>query len=296
MSKDGKIWRESDGRVFVEVTDSAGSLAYGSICVNPDEPLEKRIYRKIFSKKKIFLPDEYEKAMELINHKDGLILSMNGYSSLPDEKLQKYGIKKGAYEEACKAILKYSINTIRKEFPGSRVFLTYGASDMGVDWAIEQVARSPQYHNIDLLGFSCPEFMMYVKDDDIPVYVAENKDDYAIKYIISLDVLITTGGREHALQHDILAALKYQRRIHFVDLMNNLSPSRNVPATIGYGKDAKVENAPAAFETFISFCSTQKIITNTPAVGDKWDALFNDIASVVVQVCRLKMPADKMFK
>ena len=166
---------------------------------------------------------------------------------------------------------------------------------MGVDGAIEQVARESAY-NIDLMGFSCPRYMLFAEDNDIPVYVAATQNEYADAYIRSLDLLINTGGRAQSLQHDILAACLYQKRIHFVDVMNLLSKN-NIPATIidADGR-VQVENAPAAFGHNISFCSAYDAIQNIPADGDKWNALFNNVSSVAVQVCRDRMPADKKFQ
>lgn len=291
---DGKIWREENGNVVVEVTNEPYCLDYGAECINPEAPETERIYRKIFTKKPIFLPDEYQQAMSALRTNPAdFVLSMNGFSRLTSEWLEKYGIKEGAYEQACIAIMKNVIDKLRTEFPGARLHLTYGSSDMGVDWAIEEVASDSRY-NLDLLGFSCPRYMLYVKDDHIPVFVAPNKDIYADCYIESLDFLISTGGRDQALKHDIMAACLFQRRIHFVDVLNLLSDN-NVPAVITEGGKTRIENAPAAFGRNISSSNISDIPVIVPKDGDKWNALFNDISANAVKVCRNKMPADKMF-
>ena len=289
---DGKVWREN-GKVIVEVVNEPYSLDYGAECINLEAPEDERIYRKVFTRKQIFLPDEYQQAMNVLRSNPAdFVLSMNGFSRLTKEWLEKYGIREGAYEQACIAIMKNMIDRLRDEFPGARLHLTYGASDMGVDWAIEEVAGDPKY-NLDLLGFSCPRYMLYVKDDHIPVYVSPNSDLYADYYIKSLDFLVSTGGRDQALKHDIMAACIFQKRIHFVNVLSLLSDN-NIPAVIIENGETKIENAPAAFETNISSSN----INDIPIVvinGDKWSALFENIAAYVIGACRKKMPVDKMF-
>ena len=293
---DGKIWREDGSKnVVVEVINEPNSLDYGAECINLEAPELERIYRKIFTKKPIFLPNEYQQAMNALRTNPAdFVLSMNGFSSLTSEWLEKYGIKEGAYEQACIAIMKNVIDKLRSEFPGARLHLTYGASDMGVDWAIEKVASDPGY-NLDLLGISCLRYILYAKDDDIPVYVAPNKDLYADCYIESLDFLVSTGGRDQSLKHDIMAACLFQKRIHFVDVLNLLS-NNNVPAVVIENGETKIENAPATFGRNISSSNVSDIPVVAPIGGDKWNSLFYNISANAVEVCRGKMPPDKMFK
>lgn len=293
IGKDGIIFRQ-EGNTVVQVLGSEGSLKYGAICINPDAPQEDRIYQKTFYKKPVYLPNEYDSFVkEHLSFPDNFVLTMNGYSYMGEEHLLRYGIKDGEYEAACEAILKNAIKHLRMKFDGARLQITYGASDMGVDMAIENIAR---YFNIDLLGFSCPEYMLYVKDDEIPVFVAANSDDYADYYIRSSDLLITTGGRKQALEHDVLATCIYNKRVHFVDVLNSLSSTGGVPATIK-GKDGKinVDNAAAAFGRNISFYNRDNALAQAPVNGDKWDAIFNNINSVATEVCRSKMSPARMF-
>jgi hypothetical protein len=296
ISKDpGRIYRQ-DGKVIVEVRDEEWSLDQPSVvCLNPDVTKAERLYRKVFLHKRIYLPDEPGKAMaEVIDYPDNFVFSANGYSKISLEQCGIYGIKPGEYEEACTAILRNIVQHLRNEFQGAQLRLIYGASDMGVDLALEKVARR---FNIALLGFSCPRFMLYVKDDDIPVYVAPDIDTYADAYIRCLDLLLTTGGREHALQHDILAACKYGKRIHFVDVLSVLSRTGGVPATVSDGNGGyRVDNAAAAFGRYISFFSSDMAIAEMPRGGDKWDAVFNNVRSVATAVCRSKMSPPRMFE
>src|SRR3989344_2435055 len=106
MSLDGTIERTENG-VIVTADNAPDSLKINGVtCLNPDDPLEKRKYKKEFTKKKIFLSDEYEKAIELyIKCPDAFVVSMNGYTTITAEQAKRYGIQIGAYEQACKAIL-----------------------------------------------------------------------------------------------------------------------------------------------------------------------------------------------
>jgi hypothetical protein len=293
LTNDGDIFRKN-GEVIVQAKDAESSIDYGAICINPDAPEKERIYQKTFVKKPIYLPDQYELFVkEHLSSPDNFVLTMNGYSSIREEHCIRYGIKPGQYEAACEAILKNAIKHLRKKFAGARLQVTYGASDMGVDMAIEKVARE---FNIDFLGFSCPQFMLYVKDDEVPVFVGKNSDEYADYYIRSSDLLITTGGRDQALKHDVLAACIYNKRVHFVDVLNSLSSTGGVPATIK-DKEGKirVDNAAAAFGRNISFFNRDNAVANIPASGDKWDAIFENINSVATEVCRSKMSPTRMF-
>jgi hypothetical protein len=295
LSKNGSIVRWKDGTVAVRVGKKPWGDQAGVVCVNQSDPENERIYEKAFENKKIYLSHEYEKAIaEVIAQPDSVVLSMNGYSQITAEQCVKYGVQAGDYEEACSAILREAIIRLKKTFSGASLKLVYGASDTGVDKAIEVVARE---FNLTLLGFSCPEFMMYVKDDDIPVYVAKTIADYADFYIRSLDLLIATGGRAHALTHDISASCVYNKRIHFIDVLNSLSSTGGVPATISDGKGGyKVDNAAAAFGRNISFFSRDDAVANMPNSGDKWDAIFANVNSVAVEVCRQKMSPARKFK
>jgi len=294
VSRDGRIRKEGN-EYIIEVVDSAGSLDFGAECINKQAPPEERIYQKVFKNKRIFLPNEYNKAMELLKNDAGFIFSLNGYSSLKLEWLNKYGITPGAYEDTCTEISYTIIDRLRQTMPKSRLFMIDGASDMGIDKVIADVAFE---QNITRLSFSCPEYMLYVVDDHNPVFVANTKAEYANYYIKSLDLLISTGGRKQALEHDVSAACIYQKRIHFADVMNILSNGR-VPATI-VGEDGEIviENAAAAFGSNISYFSYNDAVTvsNTSNSGDRFEALFENIAKVATDVCRRRMPPGKMFR
>lgn len=268
----------------------------GVVCVNPDAEEKDRVYRKDFKNRTVYLPDEYELAMDkhVRDQKNVFVISMNGYSSLTPEWLKKYGIKNGAYEAACGAILERVIQKVRDEFSAVQIRIIDGASYMGVDGVIQDVAQNK--FGLGTLGFSCPEFMMYVRDIEGPVYVAKDKAAYADSYIRSLDLLITTGGRGHALQHDTLAACVYDKRIHFVDVPNMLSEIP-VPARIMDKNGVPtIENAAAAFGRNISFSDRDEIYARKPASGDQWNFLFDSLSSIAIGVARNRLDPRHMFQ
>jgi len=295
VTRDGIIFRQGKYTIVQVLGSKHAASMPGVLCLNPDEPKEDdRIYQKTFTQKPIYLPDSYDEFKGIyLSNEDSFILSMNGYSSINAEQCRRYGIQKGSYDAACEAVLAKAIAHCRSEFTGAKIQLIYGASDMGVDAAIEKVAKR---FNLDIVGFSCPEYMLYVKDDKIPVFVGKNDDDYGDYYIKSLDLLIATGGREHALKHDVSATCIYGKRVHFVDILNSLSSTGGVPATIinAEGK-VVIDNAAAAFGKNISFFNREDAVAHVPTGGDRWDAIFTNVNSVATEVCRSKMSPEKKF-
>ncbi len=297
--RDGVVSRDKKtGEVTITVTNESWSLDFGAVCINPEEVESKRKYQKIFRKKPIYFANEYERLVrEQFSRNDNFVVSMSGYSKITAEQRVAYGIQNGEYEAACAATLRTMFQNIRNKFNGAYLQLTYGASDVGVDAAIEKVAGE---FNIIPIGFSCPRFMLYVKDDKIPVFVANNSDAYADFYIRSLDFLIVTGGRAHALQHDILASCIYNKRIHFLDILNILSRNGGVAAT-KQEKDGRitVENAAAAMGRNISFYGLDEAIGSMAAQrfagGDKWDGVFANVTSIATEICRRKMSPERKF-
>ncbi|MFH1174574.1 MAG: hypothetical protein V1725_05535 [archaeon] len=296
MDANGTIERQPNGTTLVTVLGETWSKDVpGVTCLNPSDPEPNRVYQKAFSQKQIYLPSEYDKAIsEHIAHPDNFVLSMNGYSRLSKDQLNKWGIdQEGAYEEACRALLSHAIKHLKTKFTGAQLKLIHGASDMGIDKSIQQVADE---YNITPLGFSCPRFMLYVNDDNIPVYCAESSDDYADKYIKTLDLLIATGGREQAFKHDVLAAVLYQKRIHFVDVLNHLSKTAAVPAvSIDANGNRRVENAAAAMGSYVSFFNLNDSMRQRVEGEDIWDTMFRNIEGVTTEVCRKKMSPARKF-
>lgn len=298
QKRDGIIKRDKQtGNTVITVVNEPWSLDFSGVtCLNPEDPEHKRKYQKVFAKKPIYFRHEYDRLLaERFSQKDNFVVSMSGYSKITEEQRQRYGVQEKEYEVACCASLRNILRHLRSKFTGAHLQLTYGASDVGVDWSIEEVARE---FNIVPVGFSCPRFMLYVKDDGIPVFVANNSEEYGDYFIRTLDLLIVTGGRAHALQHDVLASCIYNKRLHFVDVLNILSRTGGVAATVQKPDGRiEVENAAAAMGRNISFFGLEEAITTlrTVGVGDKWDAVFANINTVATDVCRRKMSPERKF-
>jgi len=292
---DGKIKKLRDGSIEVSIVGESGASNFdGVVCKNPNAPEEKRIYSKQFFNKKIYLPDEYNNMIsENFHGNNNFIISLNGYSKITAEQSLRYGIREGDYEEACRALGRSMTAHLKSKFKGANLSFIYGASDMGVDRAIEDVAKE---FGLPLVGFSCPRYMLYTKDDNVPVYVAPNGDAYSDSYIKTLDLLVATGGRAQALTHDVLAACVYNKRIHFIDVLNSLSSTGGVPATI-IDKDGKrkIDNAAAAMGRNISFFNRFDAVASSPVNGDLWDAIFYNVNSIATETCRQKMPPEYKF-
>ena len=138
--------------------------------------------------------------------------------------------------------------------------------------------------------------MLDENEENFFFYVASSSDDYADRYIQTLDLLIATGGREQALKHDIAAVCIHGKRIHFVDILNSLSSSGGVPATVVDREGrVRVDNAAAAMGRNISFFNRDNAVQFAPNDGDHWDAIFANVASVATDVCRRKMSPERMF-
>ena len=284
IGTEGMIHRKSDG-VVVRMVGQAHLLEQaGVVCENPDSPEEERIYAKTFVNKRIFLPDQFEQAKaEILGSDNQLILGMTGYSSIKPKDCADWGIKPGAYEAACEDILGTVIRGLRKTFPGTTIKLFDGASDMGVDRALINVARKL---NIEHLGFSCPKFMFYVNDDDDAVYVANSQKEYSDAFIRELDILYSVGGRMQALEHDMIAAIVYNKRLVPLEVLKAISTNGGPPAR---DADGKVLDATAAFYQAIHMQSRGKY-SNDPYADLRCHAL-----EVTESIARGILPPESAF-
>lgn len=262
MNEHGRIYRHG-GSVFVEAQGPKYLADIpGVVCLNGNEPEDKRVYQKAFTKKRIYLPEEYDRAVhECLTGTDVLVLGMNGYSMLSDEQCRAWGVKPGAYEAACQAILVSTTQHLLQQFPGIDIRYVHGASDLGVDKVSVSVGRML---NRTQLGHSCPLFMFWVQDDDIPVYVARTQAEYADAFITSLHVLIACNGRVQAFEHDIDAAFKQLKHVIPVNVLKSISSTGGPPAI---GPDGKIEDAVAAFEQRVHLVTQRTCVGEPNAFG-----------------------------
>lgn len=244
--KHGSIERLSNGQHVVRVIGKSHlANLEGVTCENPEDPEDQRIYSKVFRHKRIYLPDEADKAQKdvLFLHKaDTIVLGMTGYSSIKPADCAAWGVKPGAYERACEEIMANMVYSIRDEYPNVTICIADGASDMGVDQAVINTARRL---GIPHLGHSCPQYMMYVVDDEDPVLVSANQEEYSDAFIQNLHILCSVGGRLQALMHDIKAAIVWNKKVILFDLVKTISANRGGPPA--RSADGAVQDATAAF-------------------------------------------------
>lgn len=269
VTTEGIIRRQSDGSFIVRILGAVHLRGMANVeCENPSAPDKEQIFSRVFRKKPIYLPDEYQRACaEVLRGTDVVVLAMNGYSALSPQKCREYGVKVGAYEAACYSIFDGAVDGLLKAYRGIDVRIAHGASGMGVDGVQIKVAR---HRNLKQLGHSCPKFMFYVDDDDVPVYVADSQLAYADSFVDSLDILVAANGREQAFRHDILAVFTKLKHMIPINVLKAISDNGGPPAI---GPDGKIEDAVAAYETRIHAASRMVITGGDPFVDAKAHAL-----------------------
>ena len=277
LSNEGTIHREGN-KAIVRAMGSHLAELEGVTCENLEAPENERIYRKEFTNKEIYLPEEYEKARRAVLSGEGLIiLGMTGYSKIGEDNCREWGVSEDAYTAACSDLLGAAINSLQRKFKGIRIALVDGASDMGVDKGVIEVADTM---GLNHLGFSCPSYMFYVKDDKSPVYVARTKDEYADCFVRSLDMLFSVGGRLQALKHDMAAALEHGKKLLLLNVLEVISPHGGPPARDSSGR---IVDATAAF--------LETVLQLSPKVGGgKYEDLRNVVEKEVVFVAGKLLP------
>lgn len=287
IDPEGSI-RQENGSTIVEVQGSTHlATAAGVECINPTAAENQRIYRKVFTQKPIYLHDDYDRAVkENISGDNVVVIGMNGYSSISEKNCQEWGVKPGAYEAACAQLLRTCIGHLREQYEGIGIRVVHGASAMGVDDAVIKVGKAMK---VPMLGHSCPRFMMYVEDDDVPVHVADTKAAYAEHFISSLDILIAANGREQAFRHDINAAFIHNKHVMPINVLRSISDRGGPPA---FRPDGTIEDAVAAFEKRVHLVSQQLQGTEL----DPWKNILNHTQNTVGFICRSLLSPNIAFK
>ncbi len=279
---------KKEGKAYVVKAVGATHLSdiSGVVCLNPEAKEAARIYEKRFLRKPIFLARDYRRAYDsVLKGPDVVVLGMNGYTSLTPEQCRAWGVQVGGYEAACAGLLRATYKHLVANFPEIDIRFAHGASDLGVDGVIIRVAnqlKRPQ------LGHSCPEFMFYVPDDEVPVYVASNKDKYAEAFIDSLHVLLACNGRAQAFNHDIDACFKKLKHVIPINVLRSISTNGGPPAI---GPDGKIEDAVATFEqrVHMPYCP------RTGAHPGDYATLVRLIANETVTIARQTISPEQAF-
>lgn len=269
VTSEGLVRRQDDGSFIVKVRGATHMRGMDQVvCENPDAADADQIFSRVFRRKPIYLPEEYDRAhAEILRGTDVVVLALNGYSALSPQKCREYGVKPGAYEAACYSIFDGAIDGLLKAYRGIDIRIAHGASGMGVDGVQLKVAK---HRNLKQLGHSCPKFMFYVEDDEVPVYVADSQLAYADRFVDSLDILIAANGREQAFRHDILAVFSKLKHMIPINVLKAISDNGGPPAI---GPDNKIEDAVAAYETRIHAASRMVVTGGDPFVDAKAHAL-----------------------
>lgn len=284
---EGRIYRHGKSTI-VEIAGFSHLVNLsGVVCVNPQALEAERVYRKEFIRKKIYLPRDYDRAVaENLSGSDVLIIGFNGYSSLTPEKCQDWGVKPGAYEAACYSVFMSTIKHLQAKFNGIDIRIVHGASDIGVDKIAIKVSTDL---NRPQLGHSCPKFMFYVPDDNMPIYVAATQAEYAHSFIHSLHVLIAANGRAQAFEHDIDAAFKLRKHIIPINILKSISTTGGPPA---FNASGEIEDAVAAMEHLVHMVSTKLGMSQ----GDMFEELRNHINKTVTVIARQILSVERAFE
>jgi hypothetical protein len=286
IENNGIIEREGSSGFVVKVKGMPWVAGLpGVLCENPEAADGDKVHFKRFSKKRIYMPNEYKTAVrEVLTGRDVVVVAMNGYSSLTDEQCRAWGVRPGAYEAACEGILRSVSNEILSTFPGIDLRFADGASNCGVDKVLLKVAREM---NRQHLGHSCPKFMFYVEDDEEPVFVAKTQQQYAEAFIDSLHLLIAANGRMQAFEHDIDAVFKKLKHLIPINVLRSISSTGGPPAI---GPNGKIEDAVAAFEQRVHMAS--QIIYSQ---RDPYTSMVSHVKQSATAVVRTLVSPERAF-
>lgn len=296
IPSDGYVERLENGRVLVVTKGEVYATNFPGVqCLNPDHAHDEgKVFYKIFEKNRVFTPDEYEEAVRQLKPEPNVvIISMNGFSRIKPDDLVLWGIDEGEYEHACLELFNSIVKSVRGRFRGVNVKLIDGGSDIGIDKVLRQSKRD---NGLESLSFSCPNWSLYVPDDGRNLFIAQSSDEYAERYIQSVDCLIATGGREQAFKHDIYAAIKYGKYITFVNVLGALVRNGGVPAVQKMPDGTnKIQNAAAAMEQFIAVVRGQDHVS-FQGQGERWKSLVFEACNRMNEACFKVLPPEVKFK
>ena len=304
---EGKTWVvrgiDGDGWLSSEV-EQGTSLVEG---VEPESELgEGNVFRKVFRNKPIYPADKYEEAvLACLKGEDVISIGGNGYSNL-NLPWADWGVPRGPqhYMEACARVFAEQVKIIEDEYDRVDVTLAHGASGAGVDLALMNVADKFKLRN---LGHSCPNFMLFVTDDNRPVWVGKNKEEYTNGFVRSCDILVACNGKQHALTHDWKAAFEgiaiyedaddpkkisgYKRpRLIPINVLRAISNNSGGPP--GLDANGFVVDATAAYHEIILAEANPNIMEQH---GDPFDCLLNHVKMATRYLARSLVSSQRAF-
>ncbi|GEM_PF-692648 len=298
ITQNGLVTRDGDVVLVLIKKDMSSLLGRDPLvtCLNPEALEPERVYQKEFRQRGvvhsgnrgIYLPNEYDLAIQ--DHLRGryvLRLAMNGYSSIKPEQCRAWGIAPGAYEVACRHLLKTVWRYLRGQFPDLDIRFLHGSSDMGVDRAIIEAAKELRR---PMLGFSCPEYAFYVPDaDDFPMYIAASVAEYSDAFVRSCDVLIAANGRLQAYRMDIHAVFEHDRVFIPINVLRLISTLAYPPPKNANGE---IEDAVAHFEQRVYIVGQHRLNIPGDLAHDPWKGALHELGEILVQQCRHLLPPE----
>jgi hypothetical protein len=189
---------------------------------------------KRFENKRLYLPSELAKfrAQETKTGADVLWLGLTGYTKPPTYYAERYGVpdEPALYETLVTATLVECAATLAQA--GIRVDIRHGTSDAGADRA---AMRAMSLLGLSGSGVNCLEYLAWVADDERggAAYIAQSAEEYHEVYANLNQVLLVTGGRAAAFQHDYLKRISGEGYSVVADVLQTAAektiPSHDIP-------------------------------------------------------------------
>ncbi|HEY9777496.1 MAG TPA: hypothetical protein V6C81_27280 [Planktothrix sp.] len=228
------------------------------LCLNPEKAVEEQIIEFRFRKNMIYTQEQRQEAVRAkFAERNCMVVGPTGYS---DAKAALHHLQNLDYEYAVKGIFSQMVRSLKARIRGLQFGLTNGSSDLGVDMAINLLAEE---ESIPLLGFSCPEFMLYVKDTGMSIVVCKNQTEYSKNFVETPDVLIALNGRRQAFDMDILGMIGHYKPVIMLDLMRALA---GVSKGASLGPNGSVEDAVGLFLSLLKV-PPEEIYTGSNQIG-----------------------------
>lgn len=127
-----------------------------------------------------------------------IVFGFSGYSTPPANS---------HYTEKSETLLLSIFDAL--ENSQQKFSVVYSGSDTGIDRSIEQIWEQ-RGKSFPLIGITCQKFFTWVPDEKKrpPIIIYKHKSMYFDVFHELLNILILTGGRDHALNYDLLAIAK----------------------------------------------------------------------------------------
>jgi hypothetical protein len=160
----------------------------------------------------------------------------------------------------------------------------HGASEMGIDRVTIETANELRRKQI---GFSCPDYLWYVRDDDNPVYVARNTRAYSTAFVRSCDILIAMNGRKTSYEMDFRGMFEYNKTLIPMNILRLISDNGGPPAIDEHGN---IVDAVAHFQERVYNVGSP--LNDHQGSRDQWQHAIKDLCEIVTHVGRRVLPPN----